>query len=280
MQLSANRSASSAFKIGFLYSLAHQNYPWVTSALQAGNGVVIQNVKDALQLLEAIGVTKPAKKRPTANLFDEFPDLHFMSHFLDYELRVYDIRKVGAVSKAARVIVGYPKTKVLELYSQQAEGAKNYEACVNELHRQSWTGIHQSLVSITGLQNYLEEKAVLDIRVPLSWIEPDAALDSGVCIWRPLPEFGLGLPPCYIEATVTTATPTELKLTGRCPIDWAQALGTKSSEITRQILPGETFAQPDGPGVELELLGNRIWQPTLQLGDKVIVRLFFPGERR
>jgi len=151
---------------------------------------------------------------------------------------------------------------------------------VNELHRQSWTGIHQSLVSITGLQNYLEEKAVLDIRVPLSWIEPDAALDSGVCIWRPLPEFGLGLPPCYIEATVTTATPTELKLTGRCPIDWAQALGTKSSEITRQILPGETFAQPDGPGVELELLGNRIWQPTLQLGDKVIVRLFFPGERR
>ena len=85
---------------------------------------MIQNVKDALQLLEAIGVTKPAKKRPTANLFDEFPDLHFMSHFLDYELRVYDIRKVGAVSKAARVIVGYPKTKVLELYSQQAKALR------------------------------------------------------------------------------------------------------------------------------------------------------------
>ena len=51
-------------KIGFLNSLADQNYPWVTSALQTGHGVVIRSVKDALELLDQIGATtRPAQKR-------------------------------------------------------------------------------------------------------------------------------------------------------------------------------------------------------------------------
>jgi hypothetical protein len=91
-------------------------------------------------------------------------------------------------------------------------------------------------------------------------------------------DFGLSLPPYYIEATVTTATPTELKVTGFCPIDWAQAPGTKSTEIQRKLLPGETLSQPNTPLAEQELLGNRIFHAYVGAGDRVIVRLFFPGE--
>ena len=83
-----------------------------------------------------------------------------------------------------------------------------------------------------------------------------------------------------VVATVTTATLTELKVIANCPFDWAQAPGVKSREIQRKLLPGEALPQLDGPVVEMELLGNRLWQPTLQLGDRVIVRLFFPGESR
>ena len=64
-------------RIAFLYSLAHQDYPWVTSALEAGNGVVIQSVRDALELLDEIGaVARPAKRTPAVSLSEEFPDLY------------------------------------------------------------------------------------------------------------------------------------------------------------------------------------------------------------
>jgi hypothetical protein len=84
----------------------------------------------------------------------------------------------------------------------------------------------------------------------------------------------------YVIGTVTSATPTELKVTCNCPLDWVQAPDVKSSEIQRKLLPGEIFSGPTGSVVEQELLGNRLWQPDLELGDKVVVRLFFPGESR
>lgn len=61
-----------------------------------------------------------------------------------------------------------------------------------------------------------------------------------------------------IEATVTTATPTELKLTANCPLVWLQASGPGfalgSTEIARQLEPGETLEPLHEPVQKLELL--------------------------
>jgi hypothetical protein len=203
-----------------------------------------------------------------------------MSRFLDFQLRVYDLRSVGTAGRALRVVVGYPKSKIHELYDQQAEGAKDFDACVSELHQQNWPQLHQAFVSLTGLRQYREKRSLAEIRVPAGWIEADSILESELCVWQPVRDFGLSLPPYYIEATVTTATPTELKVTGLCPIEWTQTPATISSEVLRKLLPGENLSHPDTQVVQLELLGNRIFQPTLQLGDRVLARLFFPGEPR
>lgn len=77
---------------------------------------------------------------------------------------------------------------------------------------------------------------------------------------------------CDIEATVTTATPTELKLTGNWPLVWLQA--THSIQIQRKLLPGESLEPPAGPFQQMEIGGNRGAWPGLQLGDRVIVRCF------
>jgi hypothetical protein len=42
-----------------------------------------------------------------------------------------------------------------------------------------------------------------------------------------------------IEAIVTTATSTELKVTDDWPIDWLEAPGIRSIEIQRKLLPVE-----------------------------------------
>jgi hypothetical protein len=47
-----------------------------------------------------------------------------------------------------------------------------------------------------------------------------------------------------IEAIVTTATPTELKVTGDWPLDWLQAPGIRSIEIQRKVLPIESLHSP------------------------------------
>ncbi|MGA8658840.1 MAG: hypothetical protein WB586_22120 [Chthoniobacterales bacterium] len=86
-----------------------------------------------------------------------------------------------------------------------------------------------------------------------------------------------------IEAIVTTATPTELKLTGNYPLVWLQALGPTalgSTEIERQLLPDEAFDSLGEPVEQKEILGNRGNWPNLQRGDRVIVRCYFPGESR
>jgi hypothetical protein len=83
-----------------------------------------------------------------------------------------------------------------------------------------------------------------------------------------------------IGATVTTATPTELKLTGNWPVDWLQAPGFRSIEIQRKLLANESLGSPLVAVREEEILGNRANWPNLQLGDRVIVHCFFPGESR
>jgi hypothetical protein len=82
-----------------------------------------------------------------------------------------------------------------------------------------------------------------------------------------------------IEAIVTTATPTELKFTANWPSDWLQA-PEPSTEVLRKLSPGEMLSPPSGPLQQMELLGNRAFQPNLQLGDHVIIRCFFKGESR
>ncbi|HTD16580.1 MAG TPA: hypothetical protein VK673_15460 [Chthoniobacterales bacterium] len=79
-----------------------------------------------------------------------------------------------------------------------------------------------------------------------------------------------------IEATVTVATPTELKLTADWPIRWLEALG--GSEIQRKAVPNEKLPAFDGTVKRLEIAGNRAEWPNLSVGDHVIVRCFVEGE--
>jgi hypothetical protein len=82
-----------------------------------------------------------------------------------------------------------------------------------------------------------------------------------------------------IGAIVTVATPTELKLKANWPRVWLRVTG--SIEIRRQLLAGETWGPPLTESVQqVEIDGNRANWPNLRIGDRVIVRLFFPGESR
>jgi hypothetical protein len=87
-----------------------------------------------------------------------------------------------------------------------------------------------------------------------------------------------------IEATVTTATPRELKITANCPLAWLQALGSTyalgSTEIERKLSPGETLEPLTEPVQEKELPFNPSFHPDLKVGDRVIVRCYFGGESR
>jgi hypothetical protein len=83
-----------------------------------------------------------------------------------------------------------------------------------------------------------------------------------------------------IEAIVTVATPTELKLAGNCPAVWLQAPGFRSTEIARKLAPGKALEAIQEPTQYSEIPGNRGFWPNLQVGDRVILRLFFAGESR
>jgi hypothetical protein len=76
-----------------------------------------------------------------------------------------------------------------------------------------------------------------------------------------------------VIGTITTATSTELKITCRCPREWVD-YPKRSSQIIRKLLPDEIWTEPNGDYLEQELLGNRNFQPTLELGNKVIIHLF------
>jgi hypothetical protein len=77
-----------------------------------------------------------------------------------------------------------------------------------------------------------------------------------------------------VEATVTTATATELKLTANWPLVWLQAPG--STTIVRKLSPGEVFENRDGPFQRSEI-GGYIARRDLKLGDRVIVECYFPS---
>jgi hypothetical protein len=77
-----------------------------------------------------------------------------------------------------------------------------------------------------------------------------------------------------VEATVTSETDTELKLTANWPLVWLQAPG--STTILRKLSPGEFFENPEGPFQRQEI-GAYHPRPDLHLGDRIIVQLYFPG---
>jgi hypothetical protein len=80
-----------------------------------------------------------------------------------------------------------------------------------------------------------------------------------------------------IEATVTVATPSELKLTADWPIHWLEAAG--GFEIQRKVVVAkEILPEFDGTIKRLEIAGNRARWPNLCVGDHVIVRCFIEGE--
>jgi hypothetical protein len=79
-----------------------------------------------------------------------------------------------------------------------------------------------------------------------------------------------------IEATVTVATPTELKLTADWPIRWLEALG--GYEIQRKVAIKEILPEFDGTVKRLEIAGDRARWPNLCVGDHAIVRCFIEGE--
>ena len=79
-----------------------------------------------------------------------------------------------------------------------------------------------------------------------------------------------------IEATVTTSTRTELKLTANWPLIWLRKAGC--IQIERNLLPNEivpplnSFVERSEVPVDRGLLWN------LQLGERVLVRCFLKGE--
>jgi hypothetical protein len=79
-----------------------------------------------------------------------------------------------------------------------------------------------------------------------------------------------------IEATVTVATPNELKLTADWPIRWLEAAG--GFEIQSKVVLKEILPEFDGTVKRLEIAGNRTRWPNLCVGDQVIVRCFIEGE--
>jgi hypothetical protein len=79
-----------------------------------------------------------------------------------------------------------------------------------------------------------------------------------------------------IEATVTVATATDLKVTADWPIRWLET--AEGFEIQRKVVSKEILPEFDGTVKRLEIAGNRALWPNLCVGDHVIVRCFLDGE--
>ena len=81
-----------------------------------------------------------------------------------------------------------------------------------------------------------------------------------------------------IEATVRIVAPVEVILGGNCPLTWLHALGIRSTEIVRKLSPDEIVSAVQEPTKWSEILVNRGDWTDLQVGDRVVVRLFFASE--
>jgi hypothetical protein len=110
-----------------------------------------------------------------------------MSRFLDYEIRIYDLKNM-TTQRAVRVVAGYPKDKVNELFDQQKAGEKDYTICVNQLHTRECEQLHLTFISLGAPEPYLQERVMEDFPM-VHWIEPDYILPSGICVWRMREEF-------------------------------------------------------------------------------------------
>ena len=82
-----------------------------------------------------------------------------------------------------------------------------------------------------------------------------------------------------VEAMVNETSPTVLKLTADWPVDWLRATGTRTMEIQRELLSSEFLESPSVPTERREIDGNRANWRKLRVGNRVLVRCFFPGER-
>jgi hypothetical protein len=81
-----------------------------------------------------------------------------------------------------------------------------------------------------------------------------------------------------IEATVRIVTPVEVIFGGNCPLAWLHATGTRSTVIVRKLSSGEAIIAAEGPTEWSEIPANRGHWTDLQIGDRVVVRLFFACE--
>ena len=81
-----------------------------------------------------------------------------------------------------------------------------------------------------------------------------------------------------IIGTVTTVAPTEFRLMGHWPLRWWQARCIRFTMIQRRLLPDETLPWPKEPVIEEEICVDRDRWKDLEVGDRVIVRAFWPGE--
>ena len=79
-------------------------------------------------------------------------------------------------------------------------------------------------------------------------------------------------------STGTQTSPTVLKLTADWPVDWLRETGIRTMEIQRQLLHGEILELPSVPTERAEINGDRGQWPKLHVGNRVVVRCFFPGE--
>jgi|HubBroStandDraft_6_1064221.scaffolds.fasta_scaffold202148_1 hypothetical protein len=79
-----------------------------------------------------------------------------------------------------------------------------------------------------------------------------------------------------IDATVTTSTRTELKLTANWPLIWLQKPG--HIQIERNLLPSEVVAPFNSVIERAELSVDRglLWD--LRLGDRVLIHCFLNDE--
>jgi hypothetical protein len=82
-----------------------------------------------------------------------------------------------------------------------------------------------------------------------------------------------------VEATVTETAPTLLKLAADWPVDWLRETGIRTMEIMHQLLHGEILELPWVTTQRGEIEGNRTNWRKLYVGNRVLVRCFFPGER-
>jgi hypothetical protein len=82
-----------------------------------------------------------------------------------------------------------------------------------------------------------------------------------------------------VEATVSETGPTVLKLTAEWPVDWLRETGIRTMVIQRQLLHGEVLEVLSVPTERAVIDGNRGKWSSLYVGNRVVVRCFFPGER-